>query len=447
MKQQRYLWLAVCLTAALIHISTNAQTLLQSGPMVGAVQMREAKLWAQTTAPARVHFMYYDSATPARRYTTDTVRTEKLAGFTATCIADSVLPGRTYFYELHINGKRVQRPYPMRFRTPANWLYRTQPPALRFALGSCTYINDEPYDRSGKPYGGDYGIFTAIARTKPDLMLWLGDNTYLRPADEDTRTGIFHRYTHTRSLPEMQPLLAACSNIAIWDDHDYGPNDSDRGFAGKDETRRAFTRFWANPSYGIGERGGITSMFSTGDMDIFLLDNRWYRSPDGRKGGERTILGKEQFDWLIDNLVSSNATFKLVCIGGQVLNSAALYENYATYPAERSALIDAIHKENIRGVIFLTGDRHHTELSLLKQAGEFPIYDFTVSPLTSGPNEKAATEANSLRVDGTFVGKRNFATIDVAGEQGKRMLTLTVYDSAGVMLWTREISAESLKQK
>ena len=46
----------------------------------------------------------------------------------------------------------------------------------------------------------------AMHAQRPDLMLWLGDNTYLREVDWYTRTGFIHRYTHTRSLPELQPL-------------------------------------------------------------------------------------------------------------------------------------------------------------------------------------------------------------------------------------------------
>ena len=67
---------------------------------------------------------------------------------------------------------------------------------------------------------------TAIAAQRPDLMLWMGDNTYMREPDWYTRTGVFHRYSHTRELPELQPLLAAASHYATWDDHDYGADNA-----------------------------------------------------------------------------------------------------------------------------------------------------------------------------------------------------------------------------
>ena len=61
-------------------------------------------------------------------------------------------------------------------------------------MGLCVYVNEAPYDRAGPEYGGDYGIFASIDAQRPDFMLWMGDNVYLRPADWNTRTGIYHRY-------------------------------------------------------------------------------------------------------------------------------------------------------------------------------------------------------------------------------------------------------------
>jgi alkaline phosphatase D len=119
------------------------------------------------------------------------------------------------------------------------------------AVGSCAYIGEAQYDRPGDPYGGDYQIFTNIHQDQPALMLWLGDNTYLREVDWHSRSGIQHRFTHTRSLSEMQPLLASTHHYAIWDDHDYGPNNSDRSFIFKDIVTDIFCDFWGNPTCGI----------------------------------------------------------------------------------------------------------------------------------------------------------------------------------------------------
>ena len=92
-------------------------------------------------------------------------------------------------------------------------------------------------------------------------MLWLGDNIYLREPDWNSWTGIIHRYTHDRATPQLQPFMASVHNYAIWDDHDFGPNDSDKSFWNKNLTLKAFKLFWANPSYGTGDIKGTTTSF------------------------------------------------------------------------------------------------------------------------------------------------------------------------------------------
>jgi len=274
-------------------------------------------------------------------------------------------------------------------------------------------------------------------------MLWLGDNVYLREADWYTTTGIQHRYTHTRSLPELQPLLASTHHYAIWDDHDFGPNDSDRSFIHKEKTASTFQQFWGNPTFGLPGQPGITTFFQFQDIDFFLLDNRYFRSPNYRRTGEATILGKGQLQWLIDALAASRAPFKVVCIGGQVLNTYAGYENYANHHAEeRAYLLKQIELEGIKNVIFLTGDRHHTELSRYTNSEDNTVYDLTTSPLTAGFGGPGDEEVNELQVEGTLVRQRNFGLLEFSGPRDARQLKMTVCDTAGKELWSKVIVAE-----
>ncbi len=433
----------ILILAILFISSIRAQSdkILQSGPMVGYTEMREALLWVQTQQEAEVYFSYSTKTSPETVFRTTSVRTEKSSAFTAKCVADQVQPGNTYQYSLFINGAKVDLPYPTEFQTPPLWQYRTDPPEMTIALGSCVFVNDSIYDRPGNPYGGGYDIFTALYEAKPDLMLWLGDNIYLREADWYSRTGINYRYTHTRSLPEMQPLLANTSNYAIWDDHDYGPNNSDKSYGRKEEAEEIFKNFWGNPTYGLDELGGITTTFEWGDAQFFLMDNRYHRSPNDKQTATRTILGKTQLNWLIDALISSSATFKFVCIGGQILNDVSEFENYANIaPEERIELLQTIVKEEIQNVIFLSGDRHHSELSKYVK-DEIIIYDFTSSPLTSGAHD-ASDEPNSLRVEGSHVGERNYGLIQIQGARTSRSLTLSLHDIEGKELFSHRIEAQ-----
>ncbi len=425
---------------------TAQRSLLQSGPMVGYAEMREVALWAQTNAAADVAFVYWDSAQPDQRFQTATARTAAETAYTAKLLAALLEPGHTYEYRLLINGQEVSLDYPTRFRTQPLWQWRTDPPGFTLAAGSCYYANDPPYDRPGRPYGTENGIFRAIHQKRPDVMLWLGDNVYLREPDWYSRSGIMYRYTHARSYADLQPLLASTHHYAVWDDHDYGPNDSNRSYPFKAFTREAFELFWANPVYGIPGVGGITSFFQYADVDFFLLDDRSFRTPNERDVAEKTILGREQLEWLIDALVTSKAPFKVVALGGQFLNTSEIFETYANLaPLERAYLLQRIEEEQIRNVIFLTGDRHHSVLSRYENGNGHLVYDLTVSPLSAGIS-KADRDTNQLMVPNTLVEQHNFALLTFRGPRLERELFIQLFDAEGKPLWDYTIKSQPAKQ-
>ncbi len=440
----RLIPLFIVFVSAVQLLSAQKAPSLTAGPMIGAVNHREARLWFQFDRESEVGCKC-TSDDNTLTVKSKLIRTTDEKANTATVLIQPLVPGKKYSCKCKVSDlvdktSTIDLPT-LAFSTPPDWAYRTDPPAFRLATGSCSFTSDSEYDRPGKPYGGDYQIYGSIVDQDPDLMLWLGDNMYLRPADETSRTGIYYRNSKTRSLKEMQPLLRHCPNIAIWDDHDFGPNNADRSYFMKATTLEAFGDFWPNPTLGVPNvDGGITTKFQWGDVEFFLLDNRYHRASNERESGSRGIIGSEQLEWLIDNLKFSRASFKLVAIGGQVLNPVRKYETHQNVaPGERRAMLEMIQAEDIKGVVFLTGDRHHTELSLLEEPGEEKIYDLTVSPLTSSAHD-AEDEENTLRIEGTHVGERNFATLDFAGKYGERTMTITIWNSDGKQLWQREIS-------
>lgn len=411
---------------------------------LGFVGMRSARIWVATDqedpVAVAVAISLPGSKSPERIFRGQTTLR---SGFSCIIDIEGLEPGTTYSYRPFIDvasGYASARSYTL--TTQELWQYRKDAPNFKMAVGSCAFVNEAAYDRPGEPYGGEHHIYDTIVKKDPDLMLWLGDNIYLREVDFDSYGSIIHRYSHTRSQREIQNLLKHCPNLAIWDDHDFGPNDSNGSFIHKDWTLEAFKAFWPNPSYGIkdGCNGeGITTQFQYSDVDFFLLDNRYHRtSKDSIGDTSPTILGKAQLDWLLQALKQSQATFKLIAIGGQFLNSEAVFENYANYPAERARILEAIDKYGIRGVVFLTGDRHCGELSFMPLSNGNGIYDLTVSPLSSRAFDMSK-EANKWRVENTISAVRHFATLEFTGKKKHRVLTMNIFDSNGKLLWTRDI--------
>ncbi|HBS53992.1 MAG TPA: phosphodiesterase [Flavobacterium sp.] len=425
------------------------KNLLQSGPMVGYCEMTEAVIWTQTTQAADVRVDYYAKDKPTVVLSSKTYKSSENNYFTNHIVLTPLQEGKEYHYDVFINNQKIVLPYDTSFSSKKLWQWREKAPDFTIALGSCSYISEAALDRPGKPYGSNYSIFESIAKKNPDIMLWGGDNVYLREADWDSKSGIYHRYTHSRTLKEMQPLLASTQNIAIWDDHDFGPDDSDRSFYNKNTTQQAFKDFWANKFYGMdpNQKEGIFSSYNWSDTEIFLLDNRFFKSPNKRLSGEKTMLGTAQIEWLIDALTYSKASFKIIVIGGQVLNTEAVFENYENYKSEKDFLLGEILTNQIKGVVFISGDRHFTELSILNRPNTYSLYDWTVSPLTSGHGavDKIAKEPNTNRVHGSLFAQHVFGTLSFSGEKETRQMKMSLFDKDGHELWNKTILKSELE--
>lgn len=413
--------------------------------MVGYGEMTEVMLWVQTTQEADVQFRYWDTAAPASKELSPIHRTSAADEHVAHILIKGLLPGKKFNYELLLNGNPVPRPYPLRFQTQPLWQWRTDPPAFTVAFGSCLYVNETPWDRPGTPYGSDYEVLTVLAAQKPDLMLWLGDNTYYREIDWNTAAGLRHRWNHTRALPELQPLLGATQNYAVWDDHDYGPNDADRTYRLKAQALENHKLYWANQTYGTPDVEGVFGRFEWGDAEFFLLDDRYHRSPNhAPDDGTKTMFGKGQLQWLKDALVSSQATFKIIANGNQILNPAVGGETFYNYRREYNDLLRFIKEQKIPGVVFLSGDRHLSELIVLRDSTFYPLYDYTNSSLTAGLSTFKDAE-NKAVLPGTLVNDaHNFGILRFSGPRKNRKLVMECWDYKGNHRWSVEVTAQQL---
>jgi alkaline phosphatase D len=339
------------------------------------------------------------------------------------------------------------------FTTKELWQWRKPVPDFSFLTGSCSYMNQPPYDRPGRPYGGDSSIYTTMAKEEASFMMWLGDNWYTREVDYTSAWGLWNRAQYDRSRPILQDFWKKMPHYAIWDDHDFGPNDYGAEYVLKEESRRVFMSYWANPSYG--ENGqGIYTKISHGDVDIFMLDDRTWRSADnwddsvsGKPNPEKKMFGEKQMQWLREALVGSSATFKIIATGSQVLNPRSPFDCFRRFPAEYHPFMQFLREEKISGVVFLTGDRHHSEVIKVEGLTDYPMYDITVSPLTSGTHVFGSDEKdNPFRVIG-IDQKQNYGRISIAGKAKDRRLTVRFLGVKGEALGEWSVHENELKKQ
>ena len=453
---------AFCIAAVLATTLTGAAAVaaqLTSGPMVGAAAMRSAKVWMQADSAATAQLEYWDAAADAtvspKKQLSAAVKLSEDADFTGHFTINALEPGRKYNYRLLLDGKAVSTsqtaPESLSFSTLALWQWRTDAPDWRLAFGSCAYTNEAAYDRLSKPYGGPpeaANIYASIAQKKPDMMLWGGDSLYFREADYDSAYGLSYRWRHTRSAAQLQPLLRTAHHYAIWDDHEFGPNDSNSSYPFKGETLKLFKQNWANPTYGLPETPGIFTTFSYNDADFFLLDNRYYRDSDKLKSDDKSKIGAAQLRWLKNALLASVASVKIIAVGGQITNTVNTAEGWDKFPRERDDMLKFLVDHNISGVLFLTGDRHFTSMMKTERPDSYPLYELTCSPMTAGPitNPKRDRE-NPGVLEGTFVDQRNFCTLDFSGKKDDRKITVRSFSTEGKQLCEKQLRVAELVKK
>lgn len=459
---QRTFWFAVCsllfcLTSATAQ-TDRKDTAQVIGPMAGAITMKSAQIWAQVSAPDHQRFINVwleyraldgssKADSPIQR--SSVKRTDADKHWTADWLLNGLKPGTVYEYRVRWKNKQLEGSSQLaKFATQVHWPFRSDPPELRVLAGSCAYTNDESDDRPGKPYGHSNAIYQTMADRHADVTLWMGDNIYLREPDFGDEEAMSTRYDKWRALPELQPLLREGSHLATWDDHDYGPNDSNASHVHKDKTLKLFKRYWANPSYGLPGKHGVFTQHEVSDVAFFILDGRWYRDSDRWIGEDKVLFGPDQLRWLKNALLSSPATWKLIISGSQVLNLNNNYEGWNKFPQEMNSFMAWLDAQNLPGVMFLSGDRHFSTMLQLERPGNYPLYELTCSPLTAGSfsNPEMDLKDNKRIVQGTVVTTQNFCELDFTGPRKDRRMNISIKDTKGQVQWRRTVHENDLKR-
>ena len=429
-----------------IQLQASAQELV-AGPMLGHVALRGANIWVQSADSGSVSISYWPENNPEQRSTLE-AQVNATYGNTHTFNLSRLEPDTTYQYQILVNGKQANDKDPYQFKTQKLWQWRTDPPEFSVLAGSCNFINEQAYDRPGTPYGsGHEKMFGQIAQEDAEVMLWIGDNWYYHEVDYDAEQNLLYRVMHDRKKPYLQPIYAKFANYATWDDHDFGPNNSGQEFIFKQQALNIFKHYWANPSYGMPEQEGVFTKVSYNDIDFFMLDNRYNKSHENAPDGpDKVFYGQTQLNWLKDGLLASHAPFKFIVGGSQMLNNHHPYEGWDKYRHERDPFIQWLDDNKIEGVVFLSGDKHHTEMQRVNRPGAYPLYEMTCSPLTAGTHSsKSGGDLDNPRlVADTLVNEHNYCRFSFTGPRNDRSFNIEVKGREGQIFWQKNIKSSVL---
>lgn len=228
---------------------------------------------------------------------------------------------------------------------------------------------------------------------------------------EDYRT----RYSQYRRDPQLQLVHQRHPFVNIIDDHEFC-NNTWRDGAGKHdakedgpwkERREAAFRAWREwIPVRLPESNDPSRIFRTfhagGLLDLILLDTRTRRDKQTKDAEEieqenRTLLGREQFDWFEGEAGRAGSPWLLVANGvmmGQVrsdfmpedlgnpLSELGVLtkrehgpepDQWDGYPVERRRMLEAIRDRRESNVVFLSGDCHSSWVMDVKLDPHDPV--------------------------------------------------------------------------
>ena len=229
-------------------------------------------------------------------------------------------------------------------------------------------------------------------------FLWLGDSVY--PANHSVDT-LVAAYSNLTSNAKYTNFIAEVGVIdGILDDHDFGVNDGGRT-VDNIETRR--TLFYNFLHLHLNHE---TDHFTSSDMlyhstkimpnvNVIFLDTRTYRDDHYVKsignyhfpftaliaaavrgfcgvfklGSDYNgdILGESQWKWLENELKVSDSDFNIIVSSIQIMTSNPMVESWGHFPSSKRRLFNLVEQYNPRGLLFLSGDVHHSEISTVKK--------------------------------------------------------------------------------
>lgn len=430
----------ICLLLCLANARANQ---LSAGPMVGAVEMREASVWLRTSEAADVQVAAFPSAVPSDEIRASTQTTAE-ADFTGVVRLGPLLPGTTYQYRVFISGQEVAQELPKQFRTPPDFRNKFPPTDARFALIGGHYVNDRPFDPLNRIPGGGYEVFEAIRKSNPDLVFWLGNTAHLRDADIGSHSGTLYRYSRARSIPELAPLLAAAPHQAIWGAEDSGIRPHGGYQIAENWTRPLFRKFWTSRSWGLPKAPELNCTVARwSDVEFYLLDDRSHRDLTSLAERNRVIFGEKQLDWLLDELEASQATFKIIMSGTAIANPADGPGNMTVAVGERDEFLKQLTTRDVDGVVFANSAKSHGEMTKMVRSGGYDLWEITVGATTSRPSNENR-ELNYFRQPGSTVLERHFAVVRVHGPEGRRQLDISAHRTDGSEIWTQTLSQSLL---
>jgi alkaline phosphatase D len=294
-----------------------------------------------------------------------------------------------------------------------------------------------------------------------DCFVFLGDNVY---GDTMNPEVLRRKYDELKRSRFFTALRAKAPILATWDDHDYGGDDAGASWPTKVESQQAFLDWIeAPPESPLRRREGIYDAHVFGPpgrrVQILLLDTRYFRSrlrygaQEPVPGGgpyapnldpSATMLGSAQWSWLEEQL-RAPAEFRIVASSIQFAAAFHGGEAWANFPREQDRFLDLIEETRADGLLFVSGDRHWSELSRIDGRLGYPIYDLTIGSLTQTNPEPLPPNGN--RVSSSVYEREAVGRMRIDWSAADPTIDLEALDVDGAPQVARRLTLAELRAK
>ncbi len=255
---------------------------------------------------------------------------------------NGLAPNTQYFYMVEVSGV-MDSAMPGRFHT-----FPTGAASFTLALGSCART------------ASAHTVFETIRLHDPLFFLHMGDLHYLNIAVNDRN--VFRRAFDTVLASVTQSHLYRDVAIAyVWDDHDFGPNNSDSLAPGREASRLTYQEYV--PHYPLAAGTGnvpIYQSFSVGRVRFIVTDSRSARSPAiAPDNASKTMLGTTQKAWFKQQLLDANGVYPLIVwVNSLPWIGVTGDDGWYLYTTERREIANFIKDNQIKGLCQVSGDAH-----------------------------------------------------------------------------------------
>lgn len=247
-----------------------------------------------------------------------------------------------------------------------------------------------------------------------DALVMLGDQIYADATanmmkTRETDEVLAGMYRDAWGGPHTRALLASVPSYTVVDDHEYGDNwcgcadvTQDAAFINGFEAAMAYQWRWSDgpapkyqsaPSVDVAEVTGFWNAFQVGGVPFFAADTRserQLRSPSNWR--TRAMVGTAQMTALKTWLMEHKDVPKVLCSGSvmgfverdlyEAPGKCLVADSWSGYPATWRELVRFIVAEQIKHLIFLSGDYHFSgisELELHAEGGGAPVRALSVA--------------------------------------------------------------------